>query len=138
MIHFFLYENINNFQFCSKCGEPLPKLEKLNVLEKLIDKLLPLTEEFSRSSTCYAKEGEEVTGVSIFKCGLKAFPLEILRLKILKNLALRRYDIEHLPKEIGFLSNLEYLDLRLNNIEILPSAIGLLLKLKNLILARTI
>jgi len=139
-------------QFCSKCGEPLSKLEKLNEysrtseisgedytekniiqsIEKLIDKPIPLSEKFNRSSTCYIKEGEEITGLSIFNCGIKAFPHEILRLKFLKYLALRRNNIEHLPKEIGFLSNLEYLDLRLNNIEILPNAIGLLLKLKNL------
>ena len=141
-----------HIQFCSKCGEPLPKLEILNEfagiseiseedytekniihsLEKLIDKSIPLVEEFSKSSTCYAKEGEEITGLSIFNCGIKAFPPEILRLNCLKHLALRRNSIEHLSKEIGFLSNLEYLDLRLNKLETLPNAIGLLLKLKNL------
>ncbi|MHA1933166.1 MAG: leucine-rich repeat domain-containing protein [Promethearchaeota archaeon] len=139
-------------KLCSKCGEPLPKLEKisedsrtseisdedytekniLHSLEKRIDKQIPLSEEFNRSSTCYIKEGEEITGLSIFNCGLKAFPHELLRLKFLKNLALRRNSIKHLPKEIGFLSNLEYLDLRLNNIEMLPNAIGLLYNLKNL------
>ena len=139
-------------QFCSKCGEPLPKLEGRNEfagaseisdedytekniihsLEKLINKLIPLSEEFNRSSTCYVKEGAEITGLSIFSCGMKTFPHEILRLKFLKHLALRRNNLEHLPKEIGFLSNLEYLDLRLNKLETLPNAIGLLLKLKNL------
>jgi len=137
---------------CSKCGEPLPKLEKLNEysgisnisdedytekniihsLEKLIDKPIPLREEFNRSSTCYVKRREEITGLSIFNCGLKVFPHDILRLKSLKHLALRRNNIARLPKEIGFLSNLEYLDLRLNELETLPNAIGLLLKLKNL------
>ena len=139
-------------QFCSKCGEPLPKLEKLDEysgalgisdedyiekniihsLEIIIDKPIPLKQEFNRSSTCYIKEGEDVTGLSIFNCGLKDFPHEILRLKFLKHLSLRRNNIGHLPKGIGFLSNLEYLDLRLNNLETLPNAIGLLFKLKNL------
>jgi hypothetical protein len=139
-------------KLCSKCGEPLPKLAKLNgypktseisdedytekniihSLEKLIDKPIPLSKEFKRSSTCYVKEGEEITGLSIFNCGIKAFPHEIFRLNFLKYLALRRNNLEHLPKEIGFLSNLEYLDLRLNKLETLPNAIGLLLKLKNL------
>ncbi len=137
---------------CSKCGEPLPKLEKLNEysgisnisgedytekniihsLEKLIDKPIPLREEFNRSSTCYVKGGEEITGLSIFNCDLRVFPHEILRLKSLKHLVLRRNNIARLPKEIGFFSNLEYLDLRLNELETLPNAIGLLLKLKNL------
>ena len=139
-------------QFCSKCGELLPKLEKINEssektgipdedytekniihsLEKLIEKSIPLKQKFDRSSACYIKEGEDITGLSIFNCGLKDFPQEILRLKFLKHLSLRRNNIGHLPKEIGFLSNLEYLDLRLNNLETLPNAIGLLPKLKNL------
>jgi len=141
-----------HIQFCSKCGEPLLKLEKLNEysgisnisdedytekniihsLEKLIDKPIPLREEFNRSSTCYIKEGEEITGLSIFNCGLNVFPYEILRLKSLKHLALRRNNIARLSKEIGFLSNLKYLDLLLNELETLPNAIGLILKLKNL------
>jgi len=144
--------------FCSKCGEPLPKLEKtkefagtseisdedyaekniIHSLEKLIDKPIPLSEEFNRSSTCYIKEGDEITGLSIYNCGIKAFPHGILRLKFLRHLALRRNNLEYLPKEIGFLSNLEYLDLRLNKLEKLPNAIGLLFKLKNLNLSSNI
>ncbi len=139
-------------QFCFKCGEPLPKLEWIDEysekagisdedytektiihsLEKLVDKPIPLKQKFDRSSACYTKEGEEITGLSIFNCGLKDFPQEILRLKFLKHLSLRRNNIGLLPKEIGFLSNLEYLVLRLNNLETLPNAIGLLPKLKNL------
>ncbi|HEC39779.1 MAG TPA: hypothetical protein ENI29_16190 [bacterium] len=137
---------------CPKCGEPLPKLERIyetsgnsdiinedytekniiHSLEKLIDKKIPLVEKFNKSSTCYKKEGQEIIGLSIFNCGIKTFPHEILRLKFLKYLALRRNSIEHLPKEIGFLSDLESLDLRLNELEALPNAIGLLFKLKNL------
>ncbi len=144
-----------HIQVCPKCGEPLPKLEKvyessgtldiinedytekniLHSLEKLIDKNIPLVEKFSKSSTCYKKEGEEITDLSIFNCGIKAFPHEILRLKFLKRLALRRNNIERLPNEIGFLSNLESLDLRLNSLKTLPHAIGLLFKLKNLIVS---
>ena len=139
-------------QFCSKCGEPLPKLEEYDKysgildipdvdytekniilsLEKLINKPIPLKEEFTVSATCYIKEGDEITGLSIYNCGLNIFPSEILRIKSLKHLALRRNNLNDLPKNIGFLSNLEYLDLRLNNLEKLPRAIGLLLKLKNL------
>jgi hypothetical protein len=139
-------------QFCLKCGEPLPQLEKfdkvdelsdvsdvdyierniIHTLEKLTNKVIPLTETFNVNTTCYVKEGEEITGLSLFKCGLKKFPREILRLKSLKNLALRRNNIGVLPKDIGFFSNLEYLDLRINELESLPNAIGLLMKLKNL------
>ncbi len=138
--------------YCSKCGEPLPKLVDSNeysevsdvidvdyterniifALEKLIDKSLPLQEKFDTNSTCYVKEGDDITGLSIFNCGLSAFPSEILRIKSLKHLALRRNKINDLPKNIGFLSNLELLDLRINKLERLPTAIGLLYKLKNL------
>jgi len=137
---------------CSKCGEPLPKLDKfdeygkvsdiLNVdyterniifaLEKLIDKSIPLKEKFDTNSICYVKDGDDITGLSIFNCGLNTFPSEILRLKSLKHLALRRNNLSDLPKNIGFLSNLEWLDLRINKLESLPKAIGLLLKVKNL------
>lgn len=137
---------------CSKCGEPLPKLEKFNMpvgasdisdmdytekniifaLETLIYKPVPLKEKFDASSTCYVKEGGEITGLSIFNCGLTTFPCEILRIKSLKRLAFRRNKLNDLPKNIGFLSNLEWLDLRLNELESLPRAIGLLYKLKHL------
>ncbi len=137
---------------CSKCGEPLPKLVNFNeynevsdvidvdyterniifALEKLIDKSIPLKEKFDTNSTCYVKEGDEITGLSIFNCGLSAFPSEIIRLKYLKHLALRRNNLTDLPKNIGFLSNLEWLDLRINKLEKLPNAIGLLYRMKNL------
>ena len=139
-------------QFCSKCGEPLPKLEQFDIysgasdipdvdyterniihsLEKSINKSIPLKEDFSASSTCYIKEDDEITGLSLFKCGLNIMPREIIKIKSLKHLALRRNDFVTLPKNIGFLSNLEYLDLRLNSLKTLPRAIGLLLKLENL------
>ena len=138
--------------YCSKCGEPLPKLEKFEgyvgvsdisdvdyaerniifALEKLIDKAIPLKEKFDTASICYVKEGDDITGLSIFNCGLNAFPREILRIKSLKHLALRRNRLNDMPKNIGFLSNLEWLDLRINKLEMLPKAIGLLYRLKHL------
>jgi hypothetical protein len=139
-------------QFCLKCGEPLPKLEKfsgksetsdipdvdftekniIHSLEKQINKQIPLREEINPSSTCYVKEGEEITGLSLFKTGINKFPREVLRITSLKQLALRRNELTTLPKEIGFFSNLESLDLRINQLETLPRAIGLLVNLKNL------
>jgi len=141
-----------HIQFCKKCGEPLPKLEKfdgyngvsdvpdvdyaerniIHSLEKLINRPIPLRENVNPSSTCIVKEGEEITGLSLFKCGLSKFPPEILRLKSLKERVLRRNELTNLPKEIGFLSNLKYLDLRINRLETLPSAIGLVVKLNDL------
>ena len=138
--------------FCLKCGEPLPKLDHLsqytksieiaeedyaekNVihsLEMLINRSILLKEKFKVSSLCYVKQYDQITGLSLYNCGLNEFPLEIFKLKSLKQLALRRNSIKELPKNIGFLSNLEYLDMRINELEHLPSAIGLLINLKNL------
>ena len=138
--------------FCLKCGEPLPKLEHLsqysksieiveedyaekNVIHSLeirINKPIVLKKVFNVSRLCYVKENDQITGLSLYNCGLEEFPIEIFKLKSLKQLALRRNKIKELPKNIGFLSNLEYLDMRINNVEQLPSAIGLLVNLKTL------
>ena len=77
-----------HIQFCKKCGEPLPKLEKydgyrgvsdltdvdyterniIHSLEKLINRPIPLREKVNPSSICYVKQGEEITGLSLFNC----------------------------------------------------------------------
>ena len=131
---------------CPNCGDSLPIIEELfkvigdseissidyiekniiNSLEKQINKLIPLKEKFDINSTCYVKEDEEITGLSLCKCELNYFPSEILRLKSLKHLSLRRNNITTLMKEIGLLPNLEYLNVRINKLKQLPSSIGVL------------
>lgn len=138
--------------FCSKCGEPLPRLENIKIssnsssiidenyaerttihsIENKIRKTISLNDIFKVNTTCYTKENEEITGISLFKCNLDFFPNEILKFKSLKYLALRRNNIRELPQNIGFLTKLEYLDLRINKLEKLPKAIGLLSNLKHL------
>jgi len=133
-------------QYCPKCGERLPIIEEyfkmisdseissidyvekniIHSLEKQINNPIPLKEKFDINSTCYVKENDEITGLSLYKCELNYFPSEILRLKSLKHLALRRNNITTLMKEIGLLSNLEYLNLRINKLKKLPASIGLL------------
>jgi len=137
---------------CPNCGDPLPIIEDvfkmigdseissidyvekniIHSLEKQINKAIPLKEKFDINSTCYVKEDEEITGLSLYKCELNYFPSEILRLKSLKHLALRRNNITTLMKEIGLLSNLEYLNLRINKLKQLPASIGLLSNLQYL------
>ena len=141
-----------HIKYCPNCGDPLPIIEALfkaigdseissidyvekniiHSLEKQINKLIPLKEKFDINSTCYVKEAEEITRLSLYKCGLNYFPSEILRLKSLKHLALRRNNITTLMKEIGLLSNLEYLNLRINKLKQLPASIGLLSNLQYL------
>lgn len=139
-------------KYCPKCGDPLPIIEEffkmigdseissvdyiekniIHSLEKQINKKIPLKEKFDINSTCYIKEDEEIIGLSLYKCELNFFPSEILRLKALKHLALRRNNITTLMKEIGLLSNLEYLNLRINKLKKLPASIGLLSNLQHL------
>jgi len=139
-------------KYCPKCGEPLPIIEEyfkmicdseissidyvekniIHSLEIQISRSIPLKNKFDISSTCYVKHDEEITGLSLSNCGLDHFPSEILRLKSLKRLALRRNNITTLLKEIGLLSNLEYLNLRINKLKQLPASIGLLSNLRYL------
>ncbi len=139
-------------KYCPKCGDPLPIIEEyikmifdseissidyvekniIHSLEKQIHNPIPLMEKFDINSTCYVKEDEEITGLSLYKCELNYIPSEILRLKSLRHLALKRNNITTLMKEIGFLSNLEYLNLRINNLKKLPASIGLLSNLQYL------
>lgn len=138
--------------YCPKCGEPLPIIEEffkmigdseissidyvekniIHSLEKQINKQIPLKEKFDINSTCYIKEDEEITGLSLYKCELNFFPSEILRLKSLKHLALRTTTFTTVMKEVGLLSNLEYLNLRINKLKQLPASIGLLSNLQYL------
>ena len=137
---------------CPNCGDHLPIIEEvfkmigdseissidyvekniIHSLEKQINKTIPLKVKFDINSTCYVKKDEEITGLSLYKCDLNYFPSEILRLKSLKHLALRRNNITTLMKEIGLLSNLEYLNLRINKLKHLPASIGLLSNLQHL------
>jgi len=139
-------------KYCSKCGEPLPQnhlsddLDKsksflqnhtpeknvIRIIEREIQKHIPLLDELKPDITGYVCENGEITGLSIFKCGLTEIPPKVMMLKTLKKLFLRRNNIKELPELIGFLSELEMLDLRINEINGLPSSIGLLSKLKYL------
>ena len=139
---------------CPKCGELLPKIDDISKLlgisdfdireidytekniihslEQQISRHIPLKDKFDVSLTCYAKENEEIIGLSLSNCGLNYFPREILKLASLTHLALRRNNITSLMKEIGFLSDLVYLNLRINKLTKLPTSIGLLSNLKYL------
>ena len=139
-------------KYCSKCGEPLPEylfsndLDKsksflqnhtpeknvIRSIEREIQKHIPLLDELKPNITGYVCENGEITGLSLFKCGLTEIPPKVMMLKTLKKLFLRRNNIKELPELIGFLPDLEMLDLRINEIKTLPSSIGLLSKLKYL------
>ena len=141
-------------KYCTKCGEPLPKIEQIfgsedmsslgiiennylekniiHSIEKLTNKELPCKDCFDLSSRCYVKDDDQITAMSLYNCGLTVFPSELLKLPTLKYLALRRNSIKNLLKQIGFLTNLEYLDLRINKLQKIPHSIGLLTNLKTL------
>ena len=141
-------------EYCTKCGEPIPKLEQIlnlkessssniiednyfekkiiHSIEKLTNKELPCKDCFEISSRCYVKEDDQITAINLYKCGLTVFPSELLKLPTLKYLSLRRNSITNLINQIGFLTNLEYLDLRINKLQKMPNSIGLLTNLKTL------
>jgi len=139
-------------KYCSKCGEPLPKLENnyeknsslgiieenyleknvIHAIERFTNKEIPCKECFEVSSRCYVREEDQVIAMNLYKSGLTSFPKELLKITSLKYLALRRNSISTLLKEIGFMSNLIYLDLRLNKLQKVPESIGLLTNLKTL------
>ncbi len=139
-------------KYCSKCGEPLPqnhlsndldtsksflqnhtpKKNVIRIIEREIQKHIPLLDELKPNITGYVLENGEIIGLSLFNCGLTEIPLKVMMLKTLKKLFLRRNNIRELPEFIGFLSELEILDLRINEIKSLPTSIGLLSKLKYL------
>ena len=145
-------------RYCLKCGEPLPEncaTEKpidpdnlhifesqatkiIKFIEKEIQNPIPLLEKLKTNDIGYMSENGEITGLSLFKCGLTTIPAKIMKLKSLKKLFLRRNKIKELPEFIGFLSDLEMLDLRINEIKALPSSIGLLSKIKYLNLSSNI
>ncbi|MBI2968833.1 MAG: leucine-rich repeat domain-containing protein [Bacteroidetes bacterium] len=67
---------------------------------------------------------------------LKEFPIEILKLRNLRELNVSRNRLTGIPSEIGLLQNLEILDLSKNKIDTLPAEIGMLINLKRLIMNR--
>jgi len=139
-------------QFCSKCGEPLPKVRSsedsrctdnsqiieshaekiIKFIEKEIQKPIPLTDNIKPNENGYKCEEGEITQLSLSKCGFNIIPARIMKLKTLKKLFLRRNCLKELPNSIGMLSNLEMLDLRINELKELPRSIGLLSNLKYL------
>jgi len=137
---------------CPKCGEHLnPTLKRINKekldeliaiksselqiigrLEKVINKSIPKVEKLERNIIGYISDSENLTGISLFNCGLATIPEELMNLTNLKFLYLRRNSINSLQKSIGFLSALEEMDLSINELSILPKSIGLLKSLRKL------
>ena len=137
---------------CPKCGEPLnPTLKRVNKekldeliafksselqiigkLEKIINTSILKVEKLERNIIGYISDSENITGISLFNCGLATIPEELMNLTNLKILYLRRNFINSLQKSIGFLSALEEMDLSINEISILPKSIGLLKSLRKL------
>lgn len=99
-------------------------------LERKLGKKIPLVESLKRGKRGYVLSDGEITGLSLFKCGLEFFPNELEKLKSLEKLYLRRNEIEKLPNSIGFIESLVELDLSINQLKEFPSAVGLLSNLK--------
>ena len=137
---------------CPKCREPIKPLYDPSEIEKIlqesnitsiqyyhirqleyeIKKKIPLVQELSASKIGFAEENGDITGLSLYNCGLENLPRQVLQISTLKILLLRRNEIKTIPLNLGFLTFLETLDLRINKIRYLPDSIGLLSNLKRL------
>ncbi len=135
---------------CPKCGEPLTPLKDasnkcivddlvkevssevryIRLIGKEINRKIPQVEELKRGTIGYFMEADKITGLSLFKCGLSSVPRDVLNLRFLKKLFLRRNNLKELPERIDLLESLEMIDLSINELNHLPFSIGLLSRLK--------
>jgi Leucine-rich repeat (LRR) protein len=100
-------------------------------LEQRIGKKLKNLNQGYWCSVGYVQnEQNQITGLSVSDCGLKALPPEIMRLQNLTWLDLSHNQFRSLPASIGRLENLTELDLSHNQLNELPTSIG---QLQNLI-----
>lgn len=119
----------------------------LERLEKLIKRDIPKVDKLASEPYGVTVEGDNVTGIGLFRCGLTAIPnilkklnsLEELRiydnlltdipefvfnLKSLKFLGLTKNKLGNIPNSIGNLKSLEILYLRDNEISDLPKSLA--------------
>lgn len=73
--------------------------------------------------------------ISIIDCGLKFFPIEILRCESLQQILAGNNHLEELPEQICNLSELNTLNLHGNKLSDLPCSLAKLKKLKYLVLS---
>lgn len=142
-----LWNDKNIEYYCCLCYETyikklrIQKLEKslerndkevLKAIERRLGKKIPLIGCIRYNSFGYTISNKRITGIGMFKLGLRDFPEEICFLDALKRLNLPWNYFETIPNSISQLKRLEYLDLIGNNIVHIPEAFRSLKRIREI------
>lgn len=107
-------------------------MEVLEAIERRLGKTIPLIACIRYNSFGYTISNMRITGLGLFKMGLRDFPEEICYLDALKRLNLPWNYLESVPDSISQLKRLEYLDLIGNNIVHIPDTFGSLKRVREI------
>lgn len=118
------------FYVCLNCGWIFTE----NIFDELKGTIgtIPLVEEIERETFGIKIDNDNIVGIGLFCCRLKALPESIGNLKSLQKLRLESNQLETLPESIGGLESLQELRLEENQIKTIPESIGNLSLLKEL------
>ncbi len=104
----------------------------LGELESLIKKDIPRVSKLTGEIVAVSVKDDEVEGLVLNNCGLKALPEILCQLKSLETLDLSGNQLNELPNCFGNLESLQELDLSNNQLQTLPENFGNLKLLINL------
>jgi small GTP-binding protein len=118
-------------------GKYMPTdLDIIKQLEQSLGKKLPRLNEIEWYSVGYVQNAHhQITGLSLYECGLKEVPPDIVKLQNLTQLYLRENQLSELLSSIGKLQNLKELSLSGNRLSELLSSIEQLQNLTKLYLS---
>ena len=108
------------------------ELEALENLKRHIGETISEISHLERYSLGYYVEEGQITGLSLFSCGLSTIPKEIELFSSLKKIFIRGNNLNTITEELFSLPNLEILDLSENQLTDLSKSINFLSSLKEL------
>ncbi|MHA1479314.1 MAG: leucine-rich repeat domain-containing protein, partial [Promethearchaeota archaeon] len=98
--------------------------EVVELIEKEIEKPLPIVLEIKERELGYIVKNKHITGLSLYNCKLTSIPDWIGNLVSLEELGLHNNELINLPESIGLLTSLKILDLGSNKLSSLPKSIA--------------
>jgi Leucine-rich repeat (LRR) protein len=142
-----LWNNTNIEYYCCLCYDTYKKRRKIEKIKRNLDRNdtevikalekrlkinIPLIGCIHYNSVGYTISENRITGIGLFKVGLKVFPEEICYLDNLGVLYLPWNYLETVPDSLHRLTKLERLDLIGNNLLSIPKSIGSLESLREI------